>query len=200
MRGGYAVCTVGRSGSNWLAQVLASTDELGNPIEYFNAVARRRTDPDYPEDARAQVAKILTAGCSPNGVYGVKVFAAQLAVVASQIKWTEHLPNLKLVRWKRRDLLGQALSRQRATQTWKWRSSSPEKAPAKYEGKAILESLAWIAAQNARWDMFFARNGPPAFTLYYEDAICDPQGTADRFSDMMEVGSRPRVVLSKVDV
>ncbi|MGP8122502.1 MAG: Stf0 family sulfotransferase [Xanthobacteraceae bacterium] len=33
---GYAICTMPRSGSNFLCQLLASSGCLGRPLEYFN--------------------------------------------------------------------------------------------------------------------------------------------------------------------
>src|SRR6202011_3239873 len=73
---GYAICTVARSGSNWLCRLLSSTDVLGKPMEYFNGRGLRLfTDPAYPDDPAEQLARVLSAGATPNGVYGLKVFA-----------------------------------------------------------------------------------------------------------------------------
>ena len=41
-RTGYAICTIGRSGSSYLCQLLESTGVLGLPREYFNTATRRQ--------------------------------------------------------------------------------------------------------------------------------------------------------------
>src|SRR5262245_10046452 len=115
---GYAICTAPRAGSNWLCQLLASTGVLGRPLEYFNASARRQLDdPTYPDDPRGQVARILTMGRTPNGVYGVKLFASQFRAVAGSVRLSRELPGLRFVYLRRRDVLGQAISWVRGLQT-----------------------------------------------------------------------------------
>src|ERR1700687_5667641 len=100
---GYAICTSGRSGSNLLCQYLSSTGMLGNPLEYFNGAGRRMLgQPDYPDDPARQIDWILTAGATPNGIYGVKIFPAQFDQVEKAIRWTEMLPNLAFVLLRRR--------------------------------------------------------------------------------------------------
>ena len=115
---GYAICTSGRSGSNLLCQYLSSTGLLGHPLEYFNAAARRMLDhPDFPDGPEEQIERVLTIGATANGIFGIKVVPAQFDLAARSIHWTRRLPNLAFVLLKRRDLLGQAISNLRATQT-----------------------------------------------------------------------------------
>ena len=107
---GYAICTVPRSGSNFLCQLLTSTGRLGRPLEWFNGPARRTLDhPGYPDDPEAQIAAILDLGRTANGVYGVKLFPNQFAEV-EHTRWTERLPNLQYIHLRRNDLLASALS------------------------------------------------------------------------------------------
>lgn len=52
------------------------------PLEYFNGRGRRAIEaPDYPDDRREQIRRILTLGSTPNGVYGFKIFASQFAEI-----------------------------------------------------------------------------------------------------------------------
>ena len=158
---GYAICTQPRSGSNLLCQYLSSTDRLGHPLEYFNGPARRALGmPDAPDDARGQIDLVLRRGATANGIYGVKLFAAQQHDrVAASVAWIRALPELRFVYLERRDLLGQALSWARATQTGVYRSSQrPAGAPA-YDGALILSMLHEIVRERARWEAYFARHG-----------------------------------------
>ena len=131
---GYAICTSGRSGSNLLCQYLSSTGMLGNPLEYFNGSGRRLLGYlEYPDEPSRQIDWILTLGATPNGIYGLKAFPAQIEQIEKSIRWTELLPALKFVLLKRRDILGQALSAVRALQTEQWRASMPARGPAIYD-------------------------------------------------------------------
>ena len=85
---GYVICTALRSGSNYLCQLLTSTGKLGAPLKYFNGHSRRIfEDPSYPDQPEAQIAKILTVGAAPNGVYGLKLFNYQHIAVSVQLDW-----------------------------------------------------------------------------------------------------------------
>src|SRR5262249_43741868 len=135
---GYAICTVPRSGSNWLGQLLASTGLLGHPLEYFNSPARRAlTDPKYPDDPRLQVARVLTTGPISNGIYGVKLFVSQFREIQDGVRLTRDLPNLRFILLRRRDLLGQAISWARALQTNQYRADQPVQGERIYDGPFI---------------------------------------------------------------
>ncbi len=171
-RRGYAICTVLRSGSTWLAELLASTGRLGYPSEYFSTdVQRRIRTPAYPEDRAAQAEIVMTQGATPNGVYAFKMYPIDLETVSRHIAWTKVFPNLRFVYLRRRDVLGQALSRVRAVQTRQWRSTLSRRAEPHYDGEAIREALRTTVMQDARWTIFFARNEIEPLRLVYEDAL-----------------------------
>jgi LPS sulfotransferase NodH len=179
---GYAICTVPRSGSNFLGQVLASTGRLGRPLEYFNGPARRELDtPGYPDDPQQQLIALLQHGATPNGVYGFKMFPTQLDVVGSAVRhWSEALPRLGYVHLERRDLLGQAVSWVRAEQTRQYRSTSSAMREPSYDAAAITDRLRVVAILQSRWRLFFAVNAITPLSLWYEDVVAAPQVAADR--------------------
>jgi LPS sulfotransferase NodH/glycosyltransferase involved in cell wall biosynthesis len=185
---GFALCTVGRSGSNWLCELLSSTGRLGNPQEYFNAAGRRRfLDPAYPDDPSEQIRWILTRSASVNGVYGLKVFPSQLDTIAGRVRWADALPGLRYVHLVRGDVLGQAISLARANQTGRFRSTLLESAVPQYDGEAILANIRLFAHDNARWTAFFARNGIAPLTLTYEGVAADPRSAVASIANLMEV-------------
>jgi trehalose 2-sulfotransferase len=196
---GYALCTVGRSGSNWLCELLTSTDRLGRPLEYFNTEGRRRfTDPLYPDDPVRQIARILTTGATANGVYGVKVFPTHVDAIRDRVQWSDALPNLRFVHLVREDLVGQAISLCRGVQTGRFRSPQPESAPPSYDGPAILANIRLFARHEARWSAFFARNGIRPLRLVYERVAAEPQAAVDAVADLLAV-ERPRIDPARVD-
>lgn len=176
---GYAICTTIRSGSTWLAELLASTGRLGRPAEFFSTIFQRRVvSPDYPATFRAQIAYALEHGSTPNGVYGFKIYPKQLEVMSARLDWTERFPGLRFVHLARRDLLGQAISRVRAQQTLQWRSTLPASDVARYDGEAILSEMRLTLAQDACWQLYFARNAVEPLRLVYEDALRAPEAAA----------------------
>jgi trehalose 2-sulfotransferase len=198
---GYAICTSGRSGSNLLCQYLSSTGMLGNPLEYFNGSGRRLLGyPDYPDDPAKQIDWIVTEGATPNGIYGLKIFPAQIEQIEKSIRWTELLPDLKFVLLKRRDILGQALSAVRAMQTEQWRASMPARGPAMYDGARIYERLKIAARDYARWDIFFARKAVAPAIIVYEDLLADPQSAVDQVADLFGLRGRAHAASERIDL
>lgn len=198
---GYAICTSGRSGSNLLCQYLSSTGVLGKPLEYFNGSGRRRLGyPAYPDDPSRQTGWILIEGATPNGIYGLKIFPAQVEPIEKSIRWTELLPNLRFVLLKRRDILGQALSAVRAMQTDQWRSSMPAQGPALYDGVQIYERLQNVARDYAWWDIFFARKAVAPTTIVYEDLLADPQSVVDQVADLFGLRGHARAAGERIDL
>jgi LPS sulfotransferase NodH len=198
---GYAICTSGRSGSNLLCQYLSSTGVLGNPLEYFNGSGRRRLGyPAYPDNPSRQIGWILTEGATPNGIYGLKIFPAQVEHIERSIPWTEMLPGLRFVLLKRRDILGQALSAVRALQTDQWRSSMPSRGTAVYDGVQIYERLQIAARDYAWWDIFFARKAVAPTIIVYEDLLADPQSAVDQIAGLFGLRGQARVATERVDL
>lgn len=185
---GYAVCTLPRSGSNYFCDLLGTTGVLGHPREYFNGEARRRyDDPDYPDDPGGQVQRILTMGATRNGVYGLKTFPGLHDLVAPHLRWTEALPNLHFIRFRRLDLLGQAISWVRAAQTQQFRASDPATGATTYDADAIALRLHQICQRSARWDMYFARTGLNHLEITYEEVVADPTAAVARVASHLGV-------------
>jgi LPS sulfotransferase NodH len=177
---GYVICSYPRSGSNYLCQLLSSTDKLGNPQEWFNGVGIRALlkDAQYPLEPKLQLREVLNRGSTANGVYGLKMFCAAFDRIA-RLDWTGALPDLHWIHLERRDLLGQAISDVRSTQTRQYRSSSVPLSEPRFDHRAIRHSLFQTACDQARWKVFFARNAIQPLQLVYEDFVLDPQLAVD---------------------
>jgi LPS sulfotransferase NodH len=199
--GGYAICTTPRSGSNWLGQLLHSTGVLGRPLEYFNGFSRRLLDdPTYPDDPREQLTRILTMGKTPNGVYGLKMFAFQFRSVESHIRLSRDLPNLHFVFLRRRDILGQAISWTRASQTNQYRSTQPSAGSPTYDRDAIAERLRLIIDENALWHSYFARNGLAPVEITYEDMLDAPQIACHQIARLFGLEDRATIRTEGIDL
>jgi LPS sulfotransferase NodH len=175
LKAGYVICTEERSGSNLLCQHLESTGVLGRPREAFKyaaAVARLR---------RAGASGLfdhLKPATTPNGVYGLKLFSGHFDFI-SGTDWLERLPALRFVHLERLDLLGQAISLVKATQTGSYRAGVPPLAEPVYDRAAIAFALRRLTVGHARWKIFFAVNDLRPLRLSYEE-ICDDPAAAVR--------------------
>ena len=197
---GYALCAAPRSGTNYLCQLLASTGVLGRPLEYFNGESRRLLDwPDYPDDPQLQLKAVLERGSTPNGVYGLKVFAYQ-ADMAADTGWPTALPNLSFIRLRRMDRLGQAISWARAEQTQSYRSTVPPRGEPAYDARLIYRRLRDVIREEARWSLYFARIGVSPLELTYESLVAGPQTVAAAVTALMGVRPAPAIDPAAVDV
>ena len=157
---GYVICATPRSGSNYLCQLLASTGQLGNPLEYFNAVGRRKyTDPNYPKDPRAQIDIIRSMGATPNGIYAVKVLPLQYQRARRKVDLFRQLPNPKFLRLRRSDLLGQAISLSRAEQSGQITSADRARRKPIYDVEDIRSRIRTVRAMESTWDQVMLELG-----------------------------------------
>jgi LPS sulfotransferase NodH len=195
---GYAICCAPRTGSNYLCQALSSTGLLGNPAEYYSDRGQRRSRPsDYPSDPALQTARILSDGATPNGIYGLKLFPFQFDAIAPY-EWTRSLPRLHYVFLTRSDLLGQAISRLRAVQTGQWRREYEPVAQTCYDREEIERSLAACGEDEARWRLFFARNGIEPLRLTYEAIVADPQAAVDAVAGLVALSEPAPICWDRV--
>lgn len=200
-RRGYIICTEPRSGSSFLCQLLQSTDSLGYPREYIAHPAhwQRQGEPDYPRDLAGQIGMVLSRGATPNGVYAVKLFGWMYDAV-SGTDWQARLPGLHFIHLEREDLLGQAISDWRATQTGQFSSNRAPAGKAEYDRRAIARRIAVFAHHQARWRRWFARNDIRPLRLTYEGVAADPQAAVDRVATLIGVNEPVPVDFSRVSL
>ena len=205
----YAICTLPRSGSNYLCQLISSTGQLGKPDEYFNAQGQQSLgqqllgqqvseNQTYPNQRDLQIQKILSAGTTANGVYGLKLFPNQHDRIRRYVDWNQSLPNLKFIFLKRYDILGQAISWKKVSQTGQFRSDMNSKNQLHYNKDYITKRLRDIVRLNARWELYFAQNGLQPLRLHYETIVEAPQATIDQISQFLQVKDQCAIDFSKI--
>ncbi len=183
---GYMVCATPRSGSNYLCQLLASTNVLGNPLEFLNmAGGKSYPYPERPPKPRRQLDVIRSAGATRNGIYALKLLPPHYYFASAKVDLFHDLPNLKLVRLRRRDLLGQAISLARVRQTGQFMASYPTAAQPTYSQKLIRTCIRALHEQEALWDEIMLRQGVQPLTFEYEDVMRSPQDAVDRVAALM---------------
>ena len=173
----------------------------GRPASYFN----RRGLHDYatrwridrPDDGRIDdtyVRSALTAGTTPNGVFGARIMAETLPELLRDLAaaaagpaagdvdlLSAHLGRLRFVHLRRRDVVAQAVSWAKALQTHYWHPGEtvqPGGQDPHYDGELIGRLVDTIESFEADWVHWFAANDIEPAEITYEDLAADPLRTA----------------------
>jgi len=158
-----------RSGTTLLCSLMAATNRLGRPGEFFNEDAKEFANPHGPDDTAHRLT-VARKSATANGVLALKLFPGHLDRAMADLHLWEFFPEPAFVRVTRRDLLRQAISLARAWQTDQWNSLAPgARAQPVYSSDAIERGLALITNENAQWDRFFARYQVSPMMVEYED-------------------------------
>lgn len=183
----YVIMTYARCGATWLAQLLGSTGCLGRPEDWFNGKGyRKRGVADYPLDRPGQMARMLSAGRSHNGVIGLKLSAGRLDELAG-VDWAGQLEPTRFIHLSRADHLARAISDVRAEQTGQWRSTSARQGDPRYDARAIRAALTRQARDEARIRLYFAVNHLVPLELTYEALHADPEACVARIAEHLGV-------------
>ena len=179
------IAATARSGSNFLADIMTATGQLGYPGEYFNLSATADVLGTISEALEERIRYLVSASVSPNGVLSIKVFPDHLPF--GSMDFADFFPNPIWVWLRRRDLLAQAISWVIAIQTNAWSSFQPAVSPPIYDAKQIRQRLLQIISGNAKWELYFARNGIVPVALWYEDILTDRHGALGQIAARLGV-------------
>jgi LPS sulfotransferase NodH len=174
----FVVCSLPRSGSSLLCDVLASTELAGAPSEYFDADQMAEFGRAWGVTTFEQYLTALVAKkTSPNGVFGVKAHYHQLFDAFPGGDLGEAFPNVHHVYITRADRVRQAVSFAIATQTEKWSSlQEANGAQAVYSAAEIDSFVEWIEREEAAWERYLAKSGAPVCRIVYEDLVAGLEG------------------------
>ena len=186
----YLVCSIPRSGSSLLCELLAGTGLAGVPAEFFHpdkmAALRGRWGVDELDD---YLRELLARKTSPNGVFGTKAHWGQYQPLFGESDPRTVFPGLRLVFITRRDRLRQAVSWVRALQTLKWvtEDNPPVKRPEVFDHEHITQKLGRIDREEELWESLFSRHGIEPHRVVYEDFVEDQEGTVRAVLDQLGV-------------
>ena len=171
----YVVCSVPRSGSSLLCELLCNTDTAGAPTEFF--------DPEQMEQFRARwgassfgeyVAQLLDRKTGPNGVFGMKVHWGQLHHILDEADLATLFPALRHVYIRREDQLRQAISWVRALQTNQWASTHASRDEPAFDRARIDRYIERIRDEDACWEDYFAHQSISPHRVVYEELVENP--------------------------
>jgi LPS sulfotransferase NodH len=182
----WAICTVARSGSSWLSQLIASTHRLGYPDEYLLEWPKRCAEwglsptPSFEQ----YLALVVRAKSTANGVFAVKGSVDEMTPFFSVF------PQTPCVWLRRSNRLEQAISWYRAHDGKLWTRTSRTAARSislPYSASRIAYFLQEIARREQAWEEFFRRRRSPPLTLIYEDLTADPAAAVHAIAQYLGV-------------
>jgi LPS sulfotransferase NodH len=204
----YLLASVPRAGSTYFSHALWRTGCLGAPLEYLNF------EPAGPYGFAGKSAdmqlrlwrSLLRRRCSPNGVFGLKVFPIQLEQLNHDNPplldevLTVMLPRdgeRRIVYLRRRDRIAQVISYARASLSGVWRKEQESEAapPIDYSREALEAAERGIAFQEEVWARMFGDLRIEPLELWHEDVLADPSAAARRVADYVGVTIDPAAAI-----
>lgn len=183
------IASTPRCGSHMLGHLLYQTGAFGFPLEYANPRNLKEWHRRFGLEDQSQVFKSIQAKrTSPNGVFGIKLHYAHLAVVGGINRALEDYPDPHFVILTRNDHLKQAVSYSLARQTGVWiagqkaKSSNPE-----YSFSDIDRCLKDTIRDNAAWRYVLASHGCRYIHMSFEEVSSNPHASIQRVADFMGI-------------
>lgn len=176
------LATTERTGSEFLCQLMGATRRLGQPTEYLNTWWMRRFIPDYPDCVGSQVAIAHRTGTTANRCFAMKLHAWHFDRLSGAFPFEHVFPRPIFVRLVRQDLLAQAISLYRARHSSKYHFYTREEREPVFDAGGIREVLRELVRTNARWELFFRKNGVTPLTVSYEDLVRDRYSVVRRIA------------------
>ena len=190
----YLICSTPRVGSNLLSSLLNATNRVGHPREYFCPAQIALYGPEHcgfdqvtngPE--LHQYIDAMARAFGRDGVFGIKAHMHQLRrALALGYDFHGRRPD-RFVFVTRADMIGQALSLVRATQTGAWAAQQPERRAPVFRGDEVRETLQLLLKENAAWDSLFNALDIEPLRLTYEGLCADLGGELGRTLDFLGV-------------
>jgi trehalose 2-sulfotransferase len=171
----WAICTIARSGSSWLSQLVASTQLLGNPEEYMLHWPQRCVHLGLSRSTPLEeyVSCLIRQRSTPNGVFSIKGSFAELQ------PFLELFPHAPCVWLSRENKLEQAVSWHRAHDGGLWSRTDAARPEPLFEFSS--DRALWfydeILRREALWRAFFSSREAKPLLLSYEAVCRDPLGT-----------------------
>ncbi len=171
-----ALCYTNRSGSSFIADLLASTGALNRALEMLNAEhLLALAEAGGHADFAAAFAAMLRAG-QVQGRFALKLALSHLEILGEAGLLDQLQGTMRWVHITRADRLAQAISYVRALQTGRWTADQPGNGAAPgYAREAITVAIDDLADADRQLQRFFGYNGIAPAPISYERLVAAPQ-------------------------
>ena len=176
----YLICTTPRSGSR------------SAPPDRHEGGRRAEGVPLPPPDRRARAEDVLRrtieghhsrfqryydgvrAAYTSGGRFGNKVHLHEVLGGGARLRPRRQHAAADLTR---ADVLGQAISFVRASQTGAWIAAKPEQREPSFDAEAITKAIRFMRQQDEKWEQLFERAGVEPYRMAYETLVADMDGS-----------------------
>jgi len=169
----YFVCFMNRSGSNFLAELVASDKRYCKALENLNAHPVISNSEEHGHTRFVDYLHWLVSRfATDEKVFGVKVSWDQLYFLTKIGVISNCFSNAKFLHIVREDVISQAVSFSIASQTKQWTSEQKASLAIEnvtYDSEAIESSILGINNSNAKFNLFFDTYKPEKLSISYEE-------------------------------
>lgn len=183
------VCSSPRSGSTLLCNLLAGTNVVGQPTEYFNLplVQGFFQHRFQASDTRDYILQLQQLRTSPNGVFACKLHYFQYVQMFGDRALQDYFANVKYIYLYRKDTVAQAVSWAKAILSGEYSTVCAEGKELPYEEAAIRRCYLDIYWENNGWKCYFDRWSIRPLVLQYEQVAEDFGAALDKVLSFLEV-------------
>jgi LPS sulfotransferase NodH len=190
----YLICTLERTGSEYLCWLLRSTGMMGDPQEWYN-----QNEPRYQARNKFGIPFLETLARETgtvNGLFGIKIMLGCLDNFGLLERWDaiRHRYAPQMIWLRRRDKLRQAISLYRARQTGEWRRITGEpfrKTPLRFDARQIWSHHDQLLRWEEDWRREFRAIGERPLEVWYEDIQADPRPAVREICRLAGVTANP---------
>jgi LPS sulfotransferase NodH len=210
----YVICSAPRTGSTLLSEALASTQQAGQPNEYFDIYSHNeqfwmrklgiRDDKEY-------VDRVVAAATTQNGVFGFKLLWHQSPALIAKLRaglsdhsaatsdsmhalLTAKIGEPKYIWLRRQNKLAQAISYYRASQTGLWRSHDKPSSHSivaddelDFDYDQIERFLQSVNRFDASWEAYFRFHRVKVLMIIYESFVQSYDATVHATLDYLNI-------------
>ncbi len=194
------LCFTNRCGSNFFAELLASTSVINTAEEFFNAGTIIDNCNERLLASLAEYVDFLISTRSGRGILAAKISIEQLVVMAKFGILESIISRSRFIIIERNDKLSQAISLDLAYQTGRWSTKQETiNQDLVFDRRKISRLISYIVEQNGLLDLFLASNGIIPMRLLYEAIIKHPQHYVDEVLEMLNIAHVP-IDLNQISV
>lgn len=181
----WAICTIARSGSSWLSQLVESTQLLGNPDEYLldwpGWCGRFGLSAAMPFEEYVDC--LIRHRSTPNGVFAVKGSFDELQ------PFLGFFPSVPCVWLTRENKVEQAVSWHRAHHSGWWHQTDGSRLqhPFVFSAAQAIAFYDEILRREALWQAYFSARDAKPLMLTYETLCRDPLAAVQAIAEYVGV-------------
>lgn len=171
------LCFTNRSGSNYFASHLASTNFLNMANELFNHPPVINYSKEHEIRYFADYCLRIQQKFQKNGFFLIKVGMAQLLYLAKLGLLDTVFKDARYIHIERSDLLAQAISFHIASQTQEWlytQDSQANNEDVQYDEERLNSIIRGFSNDNRLFNLFFGLNGIQKYHVNYEHFCKNP--------------------------